>query len=173
MLMENLTKTSKLILYLTSLFFVLWLGGYVARHLAIYQFFEPENLELRTNFNNLSLQSHLYLILPLIVFNILTYIFFLIFFIIFLSISKINLKFEGWLLIITLIIIITAPFEIFLLIKDYEISKSIYYNLQDSMTIINMIRERITILSSFSLIEIFSYCGVLFLVIFKPLRKVK
>jgi len=171
--MENLTKTSKVLLYFTSLFFILWLGGYVARHLSIYQFFEPENLELRTIFNKVVLQSHLYLILPLIVFNIITYIFFLISFILFLFISKINLKLEGWLLIITLIIFITAPFEIFLLIKDYEIAKNIYYNLSDANSIINMLRDRITILSSFSLIEIFSYCGVLFLIIFQPLRKVK
>ncbi|MDH7605975.1 MAG: hypothetical protein QHH13_13830, partial [Melioribacter sp.] len=167
--MENLTKISKVFLYFTLLFFILWFGGYVARHLTIYQFFEPENLELRTIFDRITLQSHLYLILPLIVFNIITYIFFLIFFIIFLFISKVNLKLEGWLLIITLIIFVTAPFEIFLLIKDYEIAKSIFYNLSDANSIINMLRDRITILSSFSLIEIFSYCGVLFLIIFQPL----
>ncbi len=169
--MENLTKTSKVFLFFTSLFFILWLGGYVARHLTIYQFFEPENLELRNVFNEVSLESHLFLILPLIVFNIISYFFFLIFFIVFLFISKINLKIEGWLLIITLIILITAPFEIFLLVKDYEISKNIFYNLRDANSIINMLRDRITILSSFSLIEIFSYCGVLFLIIFQPLKK--
>ncbi|MEG8947383.1 hypothetical protein [Rosettibacter firmus] len=171
--MEKLTNISKTILFITLLFLIFWLGGYVARHLVIYQFFEPENLELKPLFQNNSLNVNLYLILPLFVFNIISYIIFLITFILFLFISKINLKNEGWLLITTLIIIITAPFEIYLLVKDYQISKSIYYNLTDAVTIINFIRERITSLNGFSLIEIFSYCAIIFLLVFKPLRKVK
>lgn len=171
--MEKLTYISKTILFITLIFFVFWLGGYIARHLVIYQFFEPENLELKQLFQNSSLNVNLYLILPLLVFNIISYIIFLITFILFLFVSKINLKNEGWLLITTLIIFITAPFEIYLLIKDYEISKSIYHNLTDAITIINSIRNRITLLNGFSLIEIFSYCAIVFLLVFKPLRKSK
>lgn len=170
--MDNLNKTSKVFLYITSIFFVMWLGGYIARNLVIYQFFEPQNLELREIFKNSSLNETLYTILPLFVINIFSFVFFLIFFISFLFLSKINLKYEGWLLIITLLIFVTAPFEIYLLIKDYEIAKNIYYHLANSNSIIELIRNRITVLSSFSLIEIFTYFGILFLVIFKPLRKI-
>lgn len=171
--MENLKKTSKVFLYFTVLFFTLWLGGYVARHLVIYQFFEPENLGLKEIYKIDSLDGSLYTILPLFILNIISFVFLLIFFISFLLSSKINLKYEGWLLIITLLIFLTAPFEIYLLIKDYEIVKDIYYHLANSDTIINLIRDRITLLSNFSLIEIFAYCGVIFLVVFKPLRKIQ
>lgn len=171
--MENQNKISKVILYFTVIFFIFWLGGYIARHLVIYQYFEPENLTLRELFTKESLPATFYLILPLIIFNIFSYVVFLVLFIIFLIISKFNLKLEGWLLIVSLIVFITAPFEIFLLIKDYKIVKDIYYNLTNAEYLISLIRERITILSSFSLIEIFSYLGIVFLVIFKPLRKQK
>ncbi len=171
--MENITKTSKIILYITAIFFIFWLGGYVTRHLVIYQFFEPENLALKPEFQSTQLDTHLIIILPLFVFNIISYVFFLIFFIIFLFFSKLNLKKEGWLIIITLIVLITSPFEIYLSVRDYIISKNIHYELATPLTIINLIRERITSFNGFSLIEIFSYCGIVFLVIFKPLRKFK
>ena len=96
---------------------------------------------------------------------------FLVAFIVFLLISKVSLKKEGWLFISTLIIAVCAPFEIYLLTKDFEISKAIYSMNFDPAAVITEIRERLMTLSSFSLIEIISFIGIIFLSVFQPLKR--
>ncbi len=169
--MQNLSKVSKIFLFLTSLFFALWLGGYVLRQTVIYQFFEPENLSLKEIFNEQSLPQTLYVILPIFVFNLVTYGIFIIGLTAFIITSKIRLRNEGWLFISLSIIAICAPFEVYLLFKDIEIVKNIYSQSYSPIKVINLIHERLTVLSSFSLIEILSYIGIVFLVVFKPLQK--
>jgi hypothetical protein len=169
--MQKLNKLSKIILTITVLFFSFWFGGYFLRQLVIYQLFEPENLALKSVYNSQNLHDVFLTILPVFVFNIATYIGFLIVLIMFLFISKISLKKEGWLFISVLIIGVCSPFEIFLLIKDYKIAQIIYSWNFDSNTVFTMIKERLTVLSSFSLIEIFSFIGVVFLCILQPFKK--
>lgn len=170
--MNNLTKLSKSFLFISLSSLALWLGGYIVRQLVIYQFFEPESLSLRTIYNSNNLTAVLITITPILVFNIITFIIFLISILIFLFISKINLKKEGWFFISLLIIFVTAPFEIYLMFKDYEIINNIFLSNIQSDLIVEKIKERMITLSSFSLIEIFSYLGIIFLFVFKPLRKV-
>lgn len=169
--MHNLTKTAKIFLFIIFVSFSLWFGGYVLRQMVIYQFFEAEGLILKTNYSANILHETLYVILPIFIFNIATYIVFILSFFVFIFISKLSLKKEGWLLITCLIICICAPFEIYLLLKDYEISKTIYSQSFDPIKVINMIKERLILLSSFSLIEIISFAVIIFLYIFKPLKK--
>lgn len=169
--MDNISKTSKIILFITITFFVLWLGGYVLRQLVVYQFFEVENLELRKIYSTENLMPVYHSLLPVFVYNLITYSVFLIFFIAFISTSKIKIKSEGWFFIIILLIAVTAPFEIYLLTFDYKIVGEIFSASATALDTLNLIKERMTILSSFSLIEIFSFIGILFLAIFRPLRK--
>jgi hypothetical protein len=169
--MQKLSKLSKIILTISVLFFSFWMGGYLLRQMVIYQLFEPDNLALRENYNAQNLHDVFLTILPLFVFNIATYLCFIITLILFLFVSKISLKNDGWLFISVLIIGICAPFEIFLIIKDYKISQLIYSGIFDSNNVLILIKERLTILSSFSLIEIFSFIGVVFLCILQPFRK--
>ena len=169
--MQNLSKPSKIFLFLTELFFVLWLGGYVLRQIVVYQFFEPENLSLKLSIGSSSLSDILLIILPVFVFNIVTYAGFLVTFIVFLFISKISLKKEGWLFISVLIVAVCAPFEIYLLAKDYKIATTIYSMSFDPTAVMNEIRERLVTLSSFSLIEIVSFIGIIFLSVFQPLKR--
>lgn len=169
--MQNLTKLSKILLAITSLFFTVWLGSYISRQVVIYQFFDPENLSLKPIYSARNLSDVLFTILPLIVLNIISYIVFLLSLLIFLFQSRISLKKEGWLFISILIVLICAPFEIFLILKDYKISSEIYTQNFDSLAIVNLIRDRMTVLSSFSLIEIISFVGIIFLSILQPLKK--
>lgn len=169
--MKNLSKVSKFFLFLSALAFSLWLGGYVVRQLVIYQFFEPENLSLRPLYNFVNLKIVFITISPIILFNIITFPAFILSFLIFSLTNKIEFKKEGWLFIVSLVIIITAPFEFFLLFKDYKIFNGIYYETISSEILIGMIKERMQVFSSFSLIEIFSYIGIIFLFVFRPLRK--
>lgn len=169
--MNNLTKISKSFLFISLSALAVWLGGYLVRQLVIYQFFEPENLLLRPIYNSNNLPAVLITIAPILVFNIITFLIFLISILLFLFISKINLKKEGWFFICLLIIFITAPFEIYLMLKDYSILKSIFLTNMQPELIIAQIKDRMISLSSFTLIEIFSYFGFIFLFVFKPLRK--
>jgi hypothetical protein len=169
--MQKLNKLSKIILTISVLFFSFWVGGYLLRQMVIYQLFEPENLALRSIYNTQNLHDVFLTILPLFVFNIATYLGFIITLILFLFVSKISLKKEGWLFISVLIIGIFAPFEVFLIIKDYKIARLIYSGIFDSNNVLILIKERLTIFSSFSLIELFSFIGVVFLCIFQPFRK--
>lgn len=169
--MKNLNIFSKTILLFTTIFFTVWLGGYIARQIAVYQLFDPVELNLKTFYNTNNLPSAISLLVPLIISNLITYTCFLLFFLIFIVVSKINLRKNGWLFIITLIIIITAPFEIYLSLIDYKIIRLGLANINEANSILELIKERLTKLNSFSLIEIFSYLSILFLILFKPLQK--
>lgn len=170
--MTKLNKLSKLFLFLTLVSAILWLGSYLTRQLVVYQFFEPEGLSLRPYYNQQNLDAVIKTIAPIFVSNIILYLLYLVFFIIFIFISKIKLKEEGWFFITLLIVFITAPFELYLLLKDYRIVEQIYFTASiSSLDLVTQIKERMQSLSSFALIEIFSYLGVIFLVIFKPLSK--
>lgn len=169
--MQNLTKLSKIILALTTLFFTVWLGSYISRQVVIYQFFDPENLSLKLIYSINNLSEVLFTIFPLIVLNIVSYTAFLLSLLVFLFQSKISLKKEGWLFISVLVVLICAPFEIFLILKDYKIANAIYSQNFDPLAIVNLIRDRMTILSSFSLIEIISFIGIIFLFVIQPMKK--
>src|ERR1035437_10098633 len=101
--MKKQSIISKIILYLTITSFILWLGSYIIRNIAIYQLFEPLNLDLRSLYNEQNLNAVFNIILPLITFNLVTYISFIVFFIMFLFATSVRLKNEGWLFIIMLI----------------------------------------------------------------------
>ncbi len=169
--MHKLNNISKILLTITLIFGSIWLGGYIVRHLVIYQFFDPENFKLLDIYNNSTSQNSIRLIQSLLVLNIITYSLFLTFFLLFIFTSKVNFKRNGWLFICFLIVLITAPFEIFLLTKDYEIILQIMDNNFDSLNVLTLIQKRIEVLSSFSIIEIFAYISMYFLILFKPLTK--
>jgi hypothetical protein len=160
-----------LVLSLTLSFAVVWIGSYITRLVLVYQFFEPVNLELRNLYNTQNLASVLTMVISPIVCNIITFPLFLVSFFLYIFISKINIKNEGWLFLTMMVIIITAPFEIYLLSMDLSIIELLFSPNYDVNQAINMIRERMVVLSSFPLIEIFCYIALVFVVVFKPLRK--
>lgn len=169
--MKNLSLIAKIFLLITSISFPLWLGGYVARQVVIYQLFEPIELNFKTIYQNQNLSAVFYTIFPLLVFNLTSYSVFLISFTIFLITSKINLKKEGWLFIILIIILICAPFEIYLSITDYKIASIVLSDPMNVDTVTSLVKERMMILNSFPLIEIFSSFAIIYLFLFKPFRK--
>jgi hypothetical protein len=169
--MNNLKLLPKILQFITLSFFSVWLGGYIARQIVIYPLFEPIELNLRSTFNSTNLPAVISTIIPLIIFNIISYSLFLITFILFLVFSKMNLKINGWLFITSLLIFVTAPFEIYLLTIDFKIVSNGLSNNINSTYLIDLIKERLTIFSSFALIEVFSYVAIIYMVVFKPLQK--
>ncbi len=168
--MEKLKKPAKLILFITLLSGILWFGSYTARLFLTFQLFQPKNLLFKPYINGDNLTGIYTTFNPIITFTFICYLVFLITFTLFLIISKVSLKKEGWLFIILLIIYITAPFEIYLMTLDWKTIMILISGNFKADEITQLFVKRLSILSSFSLIEIFTYVGIIFLAVFKPLR---
>jgi len=168
--MENITKISRFFLFVAFLFFVLWLGGYVARHLFLFQMFEAEDLSLTPFYATQNIIPVFYSFSSIISFNAFSFIIFFICFSLFLLTSKINLRKEGWLFISTLIIYLTSPMEIFLITFDLKLLQKILSLNFGNYEILTLMKQRMTILGSFPLAEIFAYIFIIFLILFRPFR---
>lgn len=169
--MQKNSKISKIILYICIIFGIMWFGGYISRLLLTYQLFEPKDFILKQYVNDQNLYGIIYTISSSVTFTFVTFIVFIIMFYTFLLVSKTNLKKNGWLFVTTLVITITAPFELFLMSSiDYKIITKVFYSVFDEKEILALFIKRFKLLSNFSLIEIFSYFIVFFLCVFQPLK---
>jgi hypothetical protein len=149
---------------------ILWLGGYLSRLLLTYQLFEPRDFILKHYVTDQNLGGIFITMNSSVTFTMILYLAFVVSFILFIVTSKISLKEEGWLFIILLIVIITMPFELYLMSFDYKIATKVFYNSFTPGEILDLYVKRMKVISSFSLIEIFSYCAIIFLVLFQPLK---
>jgi len=149
----------------------IWLGAYISRLLTTYQMFEATELKLKSYITDSNISSIFQTTYPLVNLSIFSYLVMTISFTIFLMLTKIKLKENGWLFIITMIIYITLPFEIILLLIDYKLF-IIFMNEQfTSELILQLVTERITMLSSFPIILLLSYLSIPYFLIFKPYTK--
>ena len=155
--MINLNKTSKIFAFLALITCSLWIGAYLSRLFITYQLFVAEDLSLKSYITSANLNGILTTLLPSVTSTFVLYICFIISFALFLVASKIKLRNNGWLFIITFIILITLPFEIYLMTLDYSIISQLNSGLYNSSDIINLFVRRIKVLGSFPLIEIFCY----------------
>lgn len=171
--MKNINKLSKTFLYISFSTAIIWIGAYICKLLLFYQLFDGPKLPVKSYLlNNTGVAfAALNAILPVITVTLIMFPAFIVFYTLFLLTSGLSLKKHGWLFISTILIYVTAPFEIFLYLKDCKIFGFIYYGGEAPVNVINLIAERIQILSSFPMILIFAYFAVLFLVLFKPLQK--
>ncbi|MGK9369021.1 hypothetical protein ACSSWA_08960 [Melioribacter sp. Ez-97] len=161
---------SKIFASFTALFYLLWMCGILSDLLISFQLFEPKGLVLKEVFTNTDLTTGLLLLTPAITLKLISYPLLLLSFILYLIFIKPNLKKEGWLLIILIVIAITAPFNIYLLFKDYRLLTEII-SLKPAAETVSLIRERLIALDGFPLINLFVYLSVLFITLMKPLQK--
>ena len=171
--MSELKLTSKIFLYICFLSGTLWLGSYVTRLTLTYQLFEGNNFTLKAIFNNQNLPGVFITLNAAAILTTITFAIFIISFIIFLFSSRINLKENGWLLISTIIIVVTIPFEVILMNNDYKIYSLIQAGNFDPNQVLLFIINRFKILGSFPIIEVLCYFSIIYLVLFKPLKLVK
>lgn len=171
--MKNINKISKTFLYISFSTAIIWIGSYICKLLLFYQIFDGPKLPIKSYLlnNDKAAFAALNSIMPVISLSLIMFPTFLLFFTLFILSSKLSLKKYGWLFISTLLIYITAPFELFLYLKDYKIFNFIYYGGETPLKIIDLIALRIQLLSSFPIILVFTYLAILFLVIFRPLEK--
>jgi len=166
--MKNLNLLSKVFLLIALISGALWLGGYMGRMFLFYQLFAETDFVLKPYVAYESLPAIFITLSSIVSFTMVTYIILVISFIVFILTSKITVKKNGWLFIITLIIFINAPFEIYLMTIDYEIVSKIFSGVFDSNYILTLVIKRFETLSSFPIIHILSYFAVIYYLLFQP-----
>lgn len=167
--MKNLSFFSKVFASLSLIFGAIWVGSYLVKIFLIYQLFIPEDLSLKMIYQVENLYNVLLFMLPSFVVPFVSYVALIVSVFLFFVSSRINMKQNGWLFITTMIILITAPFEIYLMFIDYRIISSLLAESFNAEYLLDLIRDRITLLSSFPIIVILGYISISFLIIFKPL----
>lgn len=169
--MKNISRISGLFLTVSSLACTLWMGSYLLRMFLMYQLFDETLSTYKSFINEQNIDGILIALNPSVITTFILFIIFIVFFILFLVTSKLKMKQYGWLFIITLLILITAPFEIYLMTIDYKIFTQVYSGVFQSGDITTLILKRFKSLSSFPLIELLCYCTVILLAIFKPITR--
>ena len=169
--MKNLNKFSRFLFYITCLSGAIWLGSYVTRLFVTYRLFQPNDFILKDYINTQGLGDILYTLLPAYLVAFISYTIFFVFFILFLSTSKLSLKNNGWLFIVSVAVLLTFPFEAYLMTIDYNIISLLAGNTFNAGEVLNLIIKRFKVFSSFPVIEIFCYFAIIFLLIFQPLTK--
>ncbi len=158
-------------MFISLLSGVLWLGAYLTRLMLTYQLFEPKDYILKAYVTPENLSGILITLGAAVSTTMILYITFIVSFVLFLISSKVSLKKNGWLFITALIVLVTLPFEVYLMTVDYSIIDKIYFSSFDAQSILNLFVKRLKTLSSFSLVEIFSYFAAVYFVLFQPLTK--
>lgn len=169
--MNKLNRVSKILLFVSCLSGALWLGSYTARLFITYRLFENTELILKSYYTSSNLSEVLLTLLPAFTSTLILYIVFILLFVSFLISSGISLKKNGWLFMITVLILVTAPFEVYLMTIDFNIISQVNSESFNPEDIINLIIKRFKVFGSFPVIEIFCYFAIVFLLIFKPLTK--
>lgn len=168
--MKSLGLLSKTFLFTSILLGSLWMGGYLLRLVVFYQLFEAEEFVLRSFLNIENLPGIFMILRSAVAMTLILFPLFILSYISFLFSSKINLKQNGWLFIITILIFITLPFEIYLITIDYDIVFKINYSSFRTDDVLNLVIKRFKVLSSFPIIELICYFSVIYLMIFQPLK---
>lgn len=150
----------------------IWLGAYFLRLFLNYQLFEGPGLELKTYVTLENSNGILYTLLPSVIVTFVSFMVMIIFFLLFLITSKLSLKNNGWLFIITIILLVTLPFEVYLMMIDYKLILNLFTETFDSLLIIKLIKDRIQNLSSFPIVELFCYMSFYYFIIFQPFTKI-
>ena len=146
----------------------IWFGAYVARLLTTYQMFEETDFVLKNYLTNANLSTIFQTIFPIVNLTFYSYIVMIISFTLFLISSRIKLKKNGWLLIITLIIYLTLPLESLLLMIDYKLIVLFMNEQFGSEQILKLVIERMSKLSSFPIILVLSYLTIPYFLVFRP-----
>lgn len=169
--MKNISTLSKILAVLSLIATSIWIGSYLSRLFIVYQFFEGPDLILKNYINENNIDGILFSLLPVIVVHFISFVVMIMTTILFYLTSKLSLKFNGWLFIILIAVLILLPFEIYLMLIDYNVMLALNSGVFDSTQIITMLRDRITDLSSFSIVALLTYSSFYYFIVFQPLTK--
>ena len=167
--MKKINIVSKIFAYIVIVSGALWLGSYFVRLVVSYNLFFENDFILKEFVSQENLQAILLSIAPTIALSSVLYLVFITGFTFFLFISRISLKRNGWLFIITAIIYLTLPFEIFLIIKiDYKLLMAYSSGIVNASEFLSLMIERFKLLGSFPIILIWCYITIPYFLVFRP-----
>lgn len=169
--MQKISTVSKVFAVLSLISASIWIGSYLSRLFLVYQIFEGPDLILKSYVNDANVEGILISIMPALVVHFVAFIFMIVTSILFFATSKLNLRNNGWLFIILVAILITLPFEIYLMIIDLKIILMLQSTSFDSNAILFLLRDRIKVLSSYSIVAILTYLSFYYFIVFQPLTK--
>ena len=169
--MKKENKLSSVFSFIAMTSGSIWFGAYIARLLTIQQMFEPVDITLKSYLNSGNLPAVFQTIYPLVNLTFFSYLIFILSFTMFIFTTNLKFKQNGWLLIISMIIFLTLPFELIHLMIDFKLIV-LHINEQFAADqILLLIKERISLLSSFPIILLLSYLSIPFFLIVKPFTK--
>ncbi|HLG32409.1 MAG TPA: hypothetical protein VI362_05170 [Ignavibacteriaceae bacterium] len=166
--MKNMNLFARLAAYFSFSSGLVWLGSYIARLSATYQLFESNEIVLKKNFTGQVLSGSLNILAPTVLLTFISYLIFIVTFSLFLLTSKISLRQNGWLFIISVIVYFTLPFEIVLMLIDWDLIQIFSSSSTLDQAAVGLIVKRIESLQGFPLIIIICYLAIPYLLIFKP-----
>lgn len=169
--MKNISAISKTFAVLSLIAGSIWIGSYLTRLFAVYQLFEGPDLIIKSYINDNNINGILFSLLPIFVVHFVAFIIMIISTFLFFLTSKLNLRYNGWLFIIVVAVIITLPFELYLMLIDYKIIIAINNGSFDGINIISLLKDRIKDLSSFSIVALLTYISFFYFIVFQPLTK--
>jgi len=169
--MKKISKISASFLTVASIACIFWMGSYFLRMTLSYQIFDETITSYKSYINGQNIRGILITLNPAVISTFVLFIVFIVFYFLFLFSSGLNLRKNGWLFIITILIMVTAPFEIYLMTIDYRIFSKVNVTAFNPVEVIPLVMQRLKEISSFPLIELLSYCAVIFLAVFKPLTR--
>ncbi len=167
--MKKLSLISKTILALTLTSGSIWIGAYSVKLFLVYNLFETKDLILKTSFNIETADKVIISFLPVFATVFISYILMIFFLILFIATAKLKLRSNGWFFMSLILIFFTFPFEVYLMIIDYKIIIMMMSSSISAEYALSLLKDRITVLSSFPLVQLFSYITIIFLIVFKPL----
>ena len=168
--MNKLSKISKIFLFLFVSSGAIWLGSYITRLSLFYHIFQPPNFALKEFVSDQNLAGIFQSLIASVSINLILYLVMITAFILFIITSKLNLKLNGWLFISAVLILISLPFELYLMLIDYKLVIVVLNDNFNSKEVLNLVVKRFTVLSSFPIVEILSYFAIIYLFLFQPLK---
>lgn len=167
--MKALSKISKIFLFLFVSTGAVWLGSYITRLSLFYNLFQANEFVLKEFVSEQNMVEIFKTLTASITINLIFYLLMLSTFLTFIISSKLSLKQNGWLFISMILILLTAPFELYLCVIDYKILSQVLSADFAANDTLKLIIERFTIFSSFPIVEILSYFAVAYFFLFQPL----
>jgi len=162
------TKIYLFLLILASLF---WLGGSIYRAIIAYTLFEPFSLIVKSQITYDILRQTLKLIGNINVYVLISYPIVLLTFVLFVRSTRVSLKKEGWLFMITMILVLFFPIEIYLSYLDINFTLMVLFSNFDTNLALSLLIQRISALGGLPAIGSLCYFTSIWLAIFQPLRK--
>jgi hypothetical protein len=150
---------------------VLWFGIYLSRLTLSYQLFKGQTFSANDYISKANLPGILLTLNNFLLLSAICFLIFIITLILFLIFSKISLKENGWLFISTIIVLITMPFEVYLMSIDYKIYNIVNSTGYNPFDVLTLYAKRLSLFGSFPIIELLCYCSIIFFILFQPFKK--